>query len=152
MLICDYIDNTRQNCKVEVEDIFAIERFCEDKELIDKVHNRMLLWYGSRLSNFVGILSQGLRIPPTEAPNSGYSFGKGIYLADMMGKIANNCKSSESDISSCALICEAAMGTPFELNTTYNVSNLPPNLNRLNIAAKKKNEMKLNKIKFFQQC
>ena len=30
--------------------------------------NRMLLWHGSRLTNFAGILSQGLRIAPPEAP------------------------------------------------------------------------------------
>jgi hypothetical protein len=31
-------------------------------------HNRQLLWHGSRLTNWVGILSQGLRIAPPEAP------------------------------------------------------------------------------------
>jgi poly [ADP-ribose] polymerase len=36
-----------------------------------------MLWHGSRLSNFVGILSQGLRIAPPEAPKTGYMFGKG---------------------------------------------------------------------------
>ena len=34
--------------------------------------NRMLLWHGSRLTNWVGILSQGLRIAPPEAPVTGY--------------------------------------------------------------------------------
>lgn len=32
----------------------------------------MLLWHGSRLSNWVGILSHGLRIAPPEAPITGY--------------------------------------------------------------------------------
>lgn len=35
--------------------------------------NKMLLWHGSRLTNWVGILSQGLRIAPPEAPCTGYS-------------------------------------------------------------------------------
>ena len=39
--------------------------------------NRQLLWHGSLLSNFVGILSQGLRIAPPEAPVTGYMFDKG---------------------------------------------------------------------------
>lgn len=30
-----------------------------------------------RLTNYVGIISQGLRIAPPEAPVSGYRFGKG---------------------------------------------------------------------------
>jgi hypothetical protein len=38
---------------------------------------RMLLWHGSRLTNWVGILSTGLRIAPPEAPKTGYRFGKG---------------------------------------------------------------------------
>ena len=53
----------------------------------------MLLWHGSRVSNFVGILSQGLRIAPPEAPASGYNFGKGIYLADMAEKSIAYCRS-----------------------------------------------------------
>lgn len=44
-------------------------------------HNRQLLWHGSRITNFTGILSQGLRIAPPEAPVQGYMFGKGIYAA-----------------------------------------------------------------------
>jgi hypothetical protein len=30
--------------------------------------NRQLLWHGSRTTNYLGILSQGLRIAPPEAP------------------------------------------------------------------------------------
>ena len=59
-----------------------------------KLHNRMLLWHGSRTSNFAGILSQGLRIAPPEAPVTGYMFGKGIYFADMVSKSANYCQAS----------------------------------------------------------
>ena len=38
--------------------------------------NKMLLWHGSRLSNMVGILSEGLRIAPKSAPSTGFMFGK----------------------------------------------------------------------------
>ena len=31
-----------------------------------------------------GILSEGLRIAPPEAPTTGYMFGKGVYFADMV--------------------------------------------------------------------
>lgn len=51
--------------------------------------NRMLLWHGSRLTNWVGILGQGLRIAPPEAPVTGYMFGKGVYFADLVSKSAN---------------------------------------------------------------
>ena len=56
----------------------------------------MLLWRGSRITNFVGILSQGLRIAPPEAPVSGYLFGKGIYLADLAEKSIHYCRSHGS--------------------------------------------------------
>jgi len=45
-----------------------------------------MLFHGSALFNFIGILSQGLRIAPKEAPNHGYMFGKGVYFADMLSK------------------------------------------------------------------
>ena len=57
----------------------------------------MLLWHGSRTTNFAGIISQGLRIAPPEAPVTGYMFGKGIYFADMVSKSANYCQTSRSN-------------------------------------------------------
>lgn len=64
----------------------------------------MLLWHGSRITNFVGILSQGLRIAPPEAPVSGYLFGKGIYLADLAEKSIHYCRSHGSDKALILLI------------------------------------------------
>ena len=32
--------------------------------------------HGSRLTNIVSILSEGLKLPPKDAPISGYMFGK----------------------------------------------------------------------------
>ncbi|KAE9097175.1 hypothetical protein PF005_g31115 [Phytophthora fragariae] len=48
------------------------------RDVLGSLDNHKLLWHGSRLSNFVGILSQGLRIAPPEAPQNGYYFGKGV--------------------------------------------------------------------------
>jgi hypothetical protein len=42
--------------------------------LAELSHNTRLLWHGSRLVNFVGILSQGLRVAPKSAPKTGYMF------------------------------------------------------------------------------
>jgi poly [ADP-ribose] polymerase len=51
---------------------FKLEREGEEKLFNPKnLRNRMLLWHGSIFSNFVGILSQGLKIAPPEAPDSG---------------------------------------------------------------------------------
>lgn len=48
------------------------ERFTKSEFSSLKKKNKLLLWHGSRASNFGGILSQGLRIAPPEAPVSGY--------------------------------------------------------------------------------
>lgn len=51
--------------------------------------NRRLLFHGSGMSNYLGILNQGLRIAPKEAPTTGYMFGKGVYFADQFKKSQN---------------------------------------------------------------
>lgn len=77
----------------KVQDIFRIERQGEterfEKSEFAKIKSdKRLLWHGSRCTNYGGILSQGLRIAPPEAPVNGYMFGKGVYLADMVGRQA----------------------------------------------------------------
>jgi len=72
--------------------------------------NRKLLWHGSRATNFVGILSQGLRVAPKEAPAHGYMFGKGLYFADIVSKAANYCCASRFSPEALLLLCEVALG------------------------------------------
>jgi poly [ADP-ribose] polymerase 2/3/4 len=61
----------------KVQDIFRIERQGEKERFVKSPYaaiqnsDRRLLWHGSRSTNFGGILSQGLRIAPPEAPVSG---------------------------------------------------------------------------------
>ena len=69
-----YIANTHapthSSYSLELMDVFKIERHGEVERFkpFKKVANRKLLWHGSRTTNFAGILSQGLRIAPPEAP------------------------------------------------------------------------------------
>lgn len=76
-LLLEYVKNTHAATHnmygLEIEDIFKINRHNEDKRYkpFKKMHNRKLLWHGSRLTNFVGILSHGLKIAPPEAPSTG---------------------------------------------------------------------------------
>ena len=103
-LISDYLHNTKESWKIDIDEVYKIDRPSEEKSYNKKMKNKMLLWHGSRIANFVGILSQGLRIAPPEAPVSGYLFGKGIYLADMIDKSAGYCRSWGSDTALCLLI------------------------------------------------
>ncbi|KAL4247742.1 Poly [ADP-ribose] polymerase [Abortiporus biennis] len=106
--------STHGNIKVKVEGAFRVERRDEtDAWLKSGYHNladgeRLLLWHGSRTTNFAGILKQGLRIAPPEAPVTGYMFGKGVYFADMMSKSANYCHAYLSDNTGLLLLCEVA--------------------------------------------
>ncbi|KAF2136605.1 uncharacterized protein K452DRAFT_322316 [Aplosporella prunicola CBS 121167] len=103
--------------KYEIQDIFRIERQGEldrfQKSAFSSIESdRRLLWHGSRATNFGGILGQGLRIAPPEAPATGYMFDKGIYLADMSSKSAGYCCSGISDGHALLLLCEAELGKP----------------------------------------
>lgn len=101
-----YCQNQQGHFKLVVKDIFKCEREGEEAKFENSAfahHNRkvtpslsypQLLWHGSRLTNYVGILSQGLRIAPPEAPKSGYRFGKGVYFADLCEKSAGYCRAA----------------------------------------------------------
>ena len=76
--------------KLDLIKAYELNRHGERKKFKD-FGNKKLLWHGSRMTNFVGILSQGLRIAPPEAPSSGYLYGKGVYFADMSQKSSCYC-------------------------------------------------------------
>ncbi|CAF3786663.1 unnamed protein product [Rotaria sordida] len=87
-----YMTNTyaphQRKYTLKLKELFKTTREGE-REKFQKwqsTENRQLLWHGSRKTNFAGILSQGLRIAPPEAPASGYNFGKGVYFTDMVSK------------------------------------------------------------------
>ncbi|KAI0847539.1 PARP-domain-containing protein [Daldinia vernicosa] len=119
--LVDYLMDTRgatHSANYQVSQIFRVERNGE-KDRLEAVHetyqDRRLLWHGSRCTNFGGILSQGLRIAPPEAPVT--VFGKGIYLADMSSKSANYCYPSISNGHALLLLCEAELGDPMQVLT-----------------------------------
>lgn len=141
---------THDKYSLKVVDVFEIERENERKKFVKHCEelfesdegkgetNTQLLWHGSRVSNYVGILSQGLRIAPPEAPSTGYMFGKGLYFADMVSKSANYChvdfkkkKSLDEDGESVdhtgiLLLCEVALGKSWELTAAKYVTKLDP--------------------------
>ncbi|KAI8606428.1 poly polymerase catalytic domain-containing protein, partial [Dissophora ornata] len=108
-----------------IDEVFDLERQGETERFedagFDKLHNRRLLWHGSRLTNYVGILSQGLRIAPPEAPATGYMFDKGAYFADCVSKSANYCFTDRRNNTGLMLLCEVALGDMFEIEQSdYN--------------------------------
>ncbi|XP_021839258.2 poly [ADP-ribose] polymerase 2 isoform X2 [Spinacia oleracea] len=119
---------THSNYTVDINQVFRVSRGGENEQFkkFASTKNRMLLWHGSRLTNWTGILSQGLRIAPPEAPVTGYMFGKGVYFADMFSKSANYCYSSSSAPTGVLLLCEVALGEMEELlHSNYSADKLP---------------------------
>ncbi|KAK2581903.1 hypothetical protein KPH14_002360 [Odynerus spinipes] len=131
--IKQYVKNTHASThsfyELEIEDVFVIKRQGEDQRFkpFKKLHNRKLLWHGSRTTNFAGILSQGLRIAPPEAPVTGYMFGKGIYFADMVSKSANYCCTNTEHPTGLLMLCEVALGNMYERYEADYIEKLPKN-------------------------
>ncbi|XP_051981100.1 poly [ADP-ribose] polymerase 1, partial [Xyrauchen texanus] len=130
-LIIEYAKNTHaathNTYTLEVEEIFKINREGEYHRYrpFKDLPNRQLLWHGSRATNYAGILSQGLRIAPPEAPVTGYMFGKGLYFADMVSKSANYCHTSQADPVGLILLGEVALGSMHELKKASHITKLP---------------------------
>eukprot|EP01132_Coremiostelium_polycephalum_P000953 gene953-1208_t len=125
-MLVDYVKNSHDSKQfrfgLNVEDIFAVDREGETSrfEPWKDNENRQLLWHGSRLTNWVGIISQGLRIAPPEAPKTGYRFGKGIYFADCVSKSASYCFTSRDNPTALMILCEVALGKMNQLeHDTY---------------------------------
>lgn len=102
-----------------------VERFvrggydAEGKKLRPMKDCRKLLWHGSRVCNFGGILSQGLRIAPPEAPPNGKAFGNGIYLADRASKSASYCAPWNTDQTGLLLLCETQFPEPSYIESDH---------------------------------
>ncbi|XP_031626910.1 poly [ADP-ribose] polymerase-like [Contarinia nasturtii] len=120
--------NTHNQYHLEVLEIFKINREGEDTrfQAYANLGNHQLLWHGSRLMNFVSIISNGLKIAPVEAPVTGYMFGKGIYFADCVSKAANYCRATRDNNIGLMLLCEVALGVSSDLYfANSNVSGIP---------------------------
>uniref|UniRef100_A0ABM0MYY5 Poly [ADP-ribose] polymerase n=1 Tax=Saccoglossus kowalevskii TaxID=10224 RepID=A0ABM0MYY5_SACKO len=127
-LIKTYVSNSNDSkgyIDLKVLDAFKIDREGEGKIFQKKLHNRRLLWHGSRVTNFAGILSQGLRIAPPEAPVSGYLYGKGIYFADMVSKSMMYCRTSSSNNIGLMMLCDVALGNMYEIPHTEYMEKAP---------------------------
>eukprot|EP01105_Mastigella_eilhardi_P011041 TRINITY_DN2544_c0_g1_i2.p1 TRINITY_DN2544_c0_g1~~TRINITY_DN2544_c0_g1_i2.p1 ORF type:complete len:486 (-),score=145.03 TRINITY_DN2544_c0_g1_i2:66-1523(-) len=116
-----YVANTHasahSNFKLEIETAFRLEREGEKDRFAAyaRLPNHRLLWHGSRFTNFIGIITQGLRVAPPEAPVTGYFLGKGVYFADMVSKSAEYCHASKENNTGLLLLCEVALGRWFQL-------------------------------------
>jgi ankyrin repeat protein/predicted DNA-binding WGR domain protein len=111
-ILLKYARNTDRNAGSQaIDKIYRIQRKGEAERISKwkETPNHFLLWHGSKVVNFVGIMSQGLRIAPPEAEGTGALFGRGIYFADTFSKSYNYTDFSE-DGYGFMMLCEVALG------------------------------------------
>ena len=129
-LIEQYLTNTHaathNNYKLQMVTLFHLSKPDNDHQFMKEFGNRVLLWHGSRLTNWCGILKRGLQIAPPEAPVTGYMYGKGVYFADMVTKSANYCFATPRQPIGFLILCEVALGSTNEkLVADYEADKLP---------------------------
>lgn len=129
-----YLILTQDTCEdvwnLEIVNAFEVARHGEEQRFAEFKHlpNRTLLWHGSNLTNYVGILSNGLKIAPPDVPTHGYNFGKGLYFADAVAKSLNYCSFNPEEIG-LLLLCEVALGNSKEVTVPQNITQLEKGIN-----------------------
>ncbi|CAK4076621.1 unnamed protein product [Aphanomyces euteiches] len=113
-LVTQYLNNSKAHVQYEmkIEHVFRVAKEMEvDKfKPFESFDNRMLLWHGSSLSNWSGILKDGLRIAPPNVTSNGHSFGKGIYFSDSVSRSAPYCRATLDKSKGILLLSEVALG------------------------------------------
>ncbi|ORX89903.1 PARP-domain-containing protein [Basidiobolus meristosporus CBS 931.73] len=127
--INNYLHQSGRTENYELMNVWSLDKVGQRERFkpFSQNSNRMLLWHGSRFSNYLGILSQGLRVAPVEAPCTGYMFGKGVYFADMFDKsVGYSINDSNATRGySCLLLCEVALGDMFEATEAKYMESAP---------------------------
>ena len=137
----DYIYNYVNSTNGRIAQITAIYKITEsenDKNFnLNNYENRYLFFHGTKVENVIGILSQGLKIAPVQAINTGKSCGTGIYLSDSfscslgyctyMGRLSyNNRNLNNPNNKRFMFIAEVAVGKIGYDADTY-ISNMTMN-------------------------
>lgn len=78
---------------LHVKDVYAV-KIASMKKSFDgvsgKIDNIMQLWHGTKASNLLSILRQGLVIPPSSSPHcTGRMYGNGVYFSSVSTKALN---------------------------------------------------------------
>ena len=114
----DYIYNflyTTGASKNQIKSIYKITKSNHDKNFnLKNYENRFIFCHGTKVENFIGILSQGLKIAPVQAKFTGSAYGIGIYLSDSFSVSLGYCRAnynySNKNNKIYMLLVEVAVG------------------------------------------
>ena len=127
------VNKNHLSASYKLRRIFAIDIPSMNKAFTKKaaeIGNVKLHWHGTRASNLLSILKQGLIIPPANAAQcTGRMFGNGIYGSEQSTKALNYATnywntSGDNNQRVYMLLCDFAMGKEYHLTNNYH-GNLP---------------------------
>jgi len=115
-MVAKYVVNTHGHSHgygLEIKNVYSAskERGETEDDIFNSTTNHVLLFHGSRMPNFVGILTEGLRIPQATQVSNGSVLGMGIYFANCVTKSFNYCGTCGICETGVMLVCEVALGT-----------------------------------------
>lgn len=143
-IIDTYISNTHgetHGLNLKISEILSIDKNIPDNNFFRNEPNHKLLFHGSRTANYLGILSEGLRVPNPHQVSNGSVLGMGVYFADSITKSFNYCRTSDVGY---ILLCEVALGqNPEELTSaTFDTIPLPEYTSRIAYGKSQPSEIK----------
>lgn len=137
-ILVTYLNNSKASThhfKFNVLDIFEIKREQERdlyEQYSNKLKNKTLLFHGTRVSNLIGILKNGLVVDPSRLGISvsiaGKMFGMGLYFANSCSKSIQYCAYNLSDNIACLFVAEVALGKMLkkkQADSTLDAKTLP---------------------------
>jgi poly [ADP-ribose] polymerase len=73
------LENQVKSRDIEVLNVYGIKREAETSRFTSHLHNQKLLFHGSKISNWVGLLSRGMLMPKSVTALGGKRTGIFIY-------------------------------------------------------------------------
>ena len=113
-LLKTYVDKTHAQThkyRLELVSALKIEDSSSSSSTKFDIENHRLLFHGSRMANFMGIMKEGLRLPQVYQIANGSTLGAGIYFADSVTKSFNYTFSTETADTGFIVVCEVALGS-----------------------------------------
>ena len=131
--IYNYVNSTNVT-KIPITAIYKITESVNDKNFnLNNYDNRYIFFHGTKVENVIGILSQGLKISPVQAINTGKTYGTGIYLSDNFSVSLGYCSylfhnytNNKNNIKFFMFMAEVAVGQIGQFADT-NVVNMTMN-------------------------
>lgn len=139
-ILINYLDNSKgatHHLKFNVESILEVNR-PKERLIYEKysknIKNKTLLFHGTRISNMMGILKNGLVVDPSKlginVNITGKMFGMGLYFANSCSKSINYCGYNSSDNIACLFVSEVALGKLLKKkssDSSLSANNIPVN-------------------------